>query len=145
MSLLEETLRLVPAVDRSIETRVRARLDDLTKPPGSLGRLEELALQYCLATGTASPVLGKKRIVTFAGDHGVAARGVSAFPSSVTPQMVMNMLGGGAAVNVLGRHAGAEVVVVDVGVDHDFEGAPGLVSRKVRRATRDMTEGPAMT
>ncbi|MEI8243985.1 MAG: nicotinate-nucleotide--dimethylbenzimidazole phosphoribosyltransferase [bacterium] len=122
-----------------------AHLNDLTKPQGSLGRLEEIARQYCLITGTARPRLGKKRICCFAGDHGVADEGVSAFPKAVTPQMVMNMLGGGAAINVLSRHAGADLVVVDVGVDDPLESAPGLCRRKVRRGTNNMTRGPAMS
>jgi nicotinate-nucleotide--dimethylbenzimidazole phosphoribosyltransferase len=145
-TLLDETLANLRPVDRGIEGEVRAHLDDLTKPRGSLGRLEEIALRYCLITGQVKPELGEKAIFIFAGDHGVAAEGVSAYPSEVTPQMVMNMLAGGAAVNVLGEHAGAEVRVVDVGVDDPLESAGvGLIRRKVRPGTGDIARGPAMS
>lgn len=123
----------------------QARLDSLTKPPGSLGRLEELAARYCAARGSAMPALRRKRICCFAADHGVARQGVSAFPSEVTAQMVRNMLAGGAAINALARLAGAELAVVDVGVADPLEGAEGLVRRKVRLGTADMSEGPAMS
>ncbi len=106
MERLRSILDAITPVDRSLESEIRAHLDNLTKPPGSLGFLEDLAASYCLMTGTTTPRLGKKRIVTFAGDHGVAAEGVSAFPSEVTPQMVRNMLAGGAAINVLAKHVG---------------------------------------
>jgi len=145
MTLLEETLASILPVDRTLEPAVRAHLDDLTKPPKSLGRLEELALRYCLATGTPRPELGRKAIFCFAGDHGVAEEGVSAFPKSVTPQMVRNMLAGGAAVSVLARHADAELTVVDVGVDDPLDDAPGLCRRKIRNGTRNIAKGPAMT
>jgi nicotinate-nucleotide--dimethylbenzimidazole phosphoribosyltransferase len=126
------------------------RLDSLTKPQGSLGRLEEFAKQLVAITGKERPELDKKVVFTFAGDHGVADEGVSAFPKEVTPQMVMNFVNGGAGINVLARHAGAEVVVVDVGVDHDFSevGARGdvpLQIRKVVSGTKNMRKGPAMT
>jgi nicotinate-nucleotide--dimethylbenzimidazole phosphoribosyltransferase len=120
-------------------------LADPTKPLKSLGRLEDLALRYCLATHTVKPELGTKKIFCFAGDHGVAAEGVSAFPKEVTPQMVRNMLAGGAAVNVLARHAGAELEVVDMGVDDPLDNAPGLCRRKVRRGTSSIAKGPAMS
>lgn len=123
---------------------MRRRLDNLTKPPGSLGALEDVALRYCLITATAEPWLGKKKIFTFAGDHGVAAEGVSAYPKAVTPQMVRNMLAGGAAVSVLARHVGAEVCVVDIGVDDALEGASGLHRAKIRPGTANIAKGPAM-
>ncbi len=145
MSLLDETLSSGQPVDRTLEPAVLAHLDELTKPPKSLGRLEEMALRYCLATGTDRPELGRKAIFCFAGDHGVAEEGVSAFPKSVTPQMVRNLLAGGAAVNVLARHAGAEVEVVDIGVDDPLDDAPGLCRRKIRRGTRNIAQGPALT
>ena len=109
---------------------MRGRLDRLTKPPGSLGVLEHLALRYCLIRGAAEPSLGAKKIFAFAGDHGVAEERVSAYPKAVTPQMVRNMLAGGAAVNVLARHVGAELSVVDIGVDDPLDGAPGLLRKK---------------
>ncbi len=125
--------------------RAQARLDDLTKPPGSLGRLEEVARRLAAIQGTTRPVIRKKRVYTLAADHGVTAEGVSAYPREVTPQMVLNFLRGGAAINVLTRHAGAEIAVVDIGVDHDFAGTPGLVHAKVARGTQNLAVGPAMS
>ncbi len=145
MTQLDMTLADIKPVDASLEPAVRARLDNLTKPRGSLGYLEDIAVRYCLATGTAEPRMGGKAIFTFAGDHGVADEGVSAYPKEVTPQMVANMLAGGAAVNVLGAHAGADVHVVDMGVDADLAGAEGLIDRKIRRGTANIAQGPAMT
>ena len=145
MSKLQDILKNIKPVDESRAPAIQARLDNLTKPLGSLGRLEELARRYCLITGRDKPVIRNKIIFTFAGDHGVAGEGVSAFPKEVTPQMVYNFLRGGAAVNVLARHCGARVIVVDVGVDHDFEPSEGLEIRKVARGTKNMAIGPAMT
>jgi nicotinate-nucleotide--dimethylbenzimidazole phosphoribosyltransferase len=125
--------------------RAQARLDSLTKPPGSLGRLEEVAARLGAIYGDPTPELPRKAIFTFAGDHGVTAEGVSAYPKEVTPQMVYNFLRGGAAINVLARHAGADVVVVDVGVDYEFRGAEGLTHRKVVWGTGNIAQGPAMT
>jgi nicotinate-nucleotide--dimethylbenzimidazole phosphoribosyltransferase len=123
-----------------------ARLDSLTKPQGSLGRLEEFAQKLVLQTGCAMPSpITKKAIFTFAGDHGVVDEGVSLFPREVTIQMVYNFLKGGAAINVLARHAGADEVVVDIGVDYDFGEEKDLLSRKVVRGTGNMRKGPAMT
>jgi len=130
------------------------RLDSLTKPRGSLGRLEEFARQVVSITENPMPSLDRKVIFTFAGDHGVADEGVSAFPKAVTPQMVLNFLNGGAGINVLARHSGAEVVVVDIGVDHDFGDNPPLakegtggyfISRKIVSGTKNMRTGSAMT
>lgn len=123
------------------------RLDSLTKPQGSLGRLEEFAKQIVAISEERMPSLDKKVIFTFAGDHGVAEEGVSAFPKEVTTQMVMNFVSGGAGINVLARHAGAEVVAVDVGVDYDFGDLDneGFISRKVVFGTKNMRKGPAMT
>ncbi len=123
------------------------RLDSLTKPQGSLGRLEEFAKQLVAITEEKMPELDKKVVFTFAGDHGVADEGVSAFPKEVTPQMVLNFVNGGAGINVLARHAGADVVAVDIGVDYDFGDLAnqGFVSSKVVSGTRNMRKGPAMT
>jgi nicotinate-nucleotide--dimethylbenzimidazole phosphoribosyltransferase len=146
VSLLEETLAAIKPVAAALEPAARAHLDSLTKPPGSLGRLEDIAVRWCLITGEVErPALGRKKIFTFAGDHGVAEEGVSAFPKAVTTQMVRNMLAGGAAINVLAGHAGAEVCVIDIGVDDPLENAPGLIRRKVRRGTANIAKGPAMT
>jgi nicotinate-nucleotide--dimethylbenzimidazole phosphoribosyltransferase len=145
MGELQELLKRIQPVDASRANAVQARLDNLTKPQGSLGRLEELARKYCLITGRDKPAVKNKIIFTFAGDHGVTEEGVSAFPREVTPQMVLNFLRGGAGVNVLARHVGARVIVVDMGVDHEFEPAEGLEIRKIGRGTRNMAKGPAMT
>jgi len=135
----------ISAVDKGLAEEAQKRLDNLTKPRGSLGRLEEFARRIVMITGDKMPVLGKKVVFTFAGDHGIALEGVSAYPKEVTPQMVLNFLRGGAGINVLARHAGAEVVVVDIGVDYDFGDVPGLVSRKIVRGTANMHKGSAMT
>ncbi len=145
MSALSETIKSVKSVDWNLEPAIRAHLDQLTKPPKSLGRLEDLAAQYCLITNSLTPSLGKKKIFTFAGDHGVAAEGVSAYPKEVTPQMVRNLLAGGAAVNVLARHVGAEVAVIDIGVDDPLNDAPDLIRRKIKSGTNNIAKGPAMS
>ncbi len=142
---LQELLNSIKPVDRSLSVAAQAHLDDLTKPQGSLGRLEEIALKYVLARGSLKPVLSRKKICCFAADHGVAAEGVSAFPAEVTPQMVYNMINGGAAINVLTRHAGVDLDVVDMGVNHDFADVAGLVNRKVKPGSQNMAVGPAMT
>src|SRR3990172_6753384 len=123
----------------------RARQDTLTKPVGSLGRLEDLSIQIAGISRQSRPQIHRKAIITMAGDHGVVAEGVSAYPQDVTPQMVYNFLRGGAAINVLGRHAGARVVVVDMGVASQLEPHPDLVDKKVALGTRNMAEGPAMS
>ncbi len=145
MTLLADTLARIIPLDSTLLSTTQTRLDNKTKPPGSLGRLEEFARQVVAASGNTTPDLSKKVIFTFAGDHGVVEEGVSAFPKEVTPQMVFNFLQGGAGVNVLARHAGAEVRVVDVGVDFDFENCAGLIHRKVAHGTRNLAKGPAMT
>jgi len=145
MILLTETLSIIRPVDAGLMAQAQARLDNKTKPIGSLGRLEEFARRYVAITGSLDPSTGKKVIFTFAADHGVVEEGVSAFPKEVTVQMVFNFLNGGAGINVLASHVGAEVLVVDMGVDHDFGDTPGLIGRKVARGTRNMAKGPAMT
>ena len=142
-------------VNSKFTEQAQRRLDNLTKPQGSLGRLEEFARQIVSITENSMPALDKKVVFTFAGDHGVADEGVSAFPKAVTPQMVLNFLNGGAGINVLARHAGAEVVVVDIGVDYDFTeagfnpapaGLGGLfISRKIVSGTGNIRKGAAMT
>jgi nicotinate-nucleotide--dimethylbenzimidazole phosphoribosyltransferase len=144
MKQIQQTIDDITPVDRTLLPGIQARLDNLTKPPGSLGRLEDFAARYCLITGTLNPVLGPKRVYVFAGDHGVVEEGVSAYPKEVTPQMVHNMTNGGAAINVLARHARADVRVVDIGVASDLAPADGLIQRKVRFGTFNITKGPAM-
>jgi nicotinate-nucleotide--dimethylbenzimidazole phosphoribosyltransferase len=145
MSLLEQTIETIQPLDSAAMDAARARQNTLTKPPGSLGRLETLSIQVAGITGQPRPVLRDKAVITCAGDHGVVAQGVSAFPQEVTPQMVYNFLSGGAAINVLAQHVGARVVVVDAGVCAEFEAQPGLAIKKVAPGTADMTRGPAMS
>jgi nicotinate-nucleotide--dimethylbenzimidazole phosphoribosyltransferase len=131
--------------DPQLRPPLQRRLDNLTKPPGSLGRLEEFACEFGVMRGSTDLVLNKQAIFTFAADHGVSRDGVSAYPREVTAQMVFNFLRGGAAINVLCRHYGIENIVVDVGVDYDFQDLSALVSKKVRRGTENLAERPAMT
>jgi nicotinate-nucleotide--dimethylbenzimidazole phosphoribosyltransferase len=142
--LAQLTSQIKP-VDPEWTARAQERLDSLTKPPGSLGKLEELAARYVAIREEMFPRLEIKRVVVFAGDHGVMAEGVSAFPQEVTLQMVYNFVQGGAGINVLARYAGARVEVVDIGVNHEFEPGLNLVSRKVAYGTRNMAQEPAMT
>ncbi|MEB3204656.1 MAG: nicotinate-nucleotide--dimethylbenzimidazole phosphoribosyltransferase [Candidatus Sericytochromatia bacterium] len=120
-------------------------MDAKTKPLGALGRLEDLAVQLGLILGTEHPKLHDPQMVVFAGDHGLASHGVSAYPSDVTWQMVENFLAGGAAVSVLARLHGLALTVVDCGVAHAFAPRPGLIDRKVAPGTADSRIGPAMT
>ena len=143
--MIERWLSTMPdaigPLDESAMAAARAHLDRLTKPPGSLGRLETLVEQLAGITGSASPRIERPAVVVFAADHGVTAQGVSAYPSSVTAQMVANFEAGGAAINVLARAVGAKLVVIDVGV-----AGPELPqSSRIRSGTRDMTVEPAMT
>jgi len=122
-----------------------ARMNAKTKPLGALGRLEDLAIQLGLILGTEHPRLHDPQMVVFAGDHGLASHGVSAYPSDVTWQMVENFLAGGAAVSVLARLHGLALTIVDCGVAHDFGPRPGLIDYKVAPGTADSRTGPAMT
>ena len=155
MSWLDEVAGRIGSLDEAAMAAATARLDRLTKPPGSLGRLEALAARLAGITGREMPRVDHPAVVIFAADHGVAAQGVSAYPSDVTAQMVANFVGGGAAINVLARLAGAQVVVVDVGVAGPLPGrdtaattsagAARLVSRRVAQGTRDLTREAAMS
>ncbi|MHB8958177.1 MAG: nicotinate-nucleotide--dimethylbenzimidazole phosphoribosyltransferase [Candidatus Limnocylindrales bacterium] len=140
-----ETVARVPEPDQLAAAAARERQASLTKPAGSLGRLEALSIQIAATTGQPRPRLASKAVVVMAADHGVVREGVSAFPADVTPQMVANFLRGGAAINALARVAGARVVVVDMGVAGPLPARPDLVSRRVADGTRNMAEGPAMT
>jgi nicotinate-nucleotide--dimethylbenzimidazole phosphoribosyltransferase len=145
MQLLNSTVKSIKPINREWYDIAQKHLDNLTKPLGSLGRLEEFAQRVVAITENRKPVLDKKVIFTFAGDHGVVDEGVSAYPKEVTPQMVFNFLRGGAGINVLAKHAGAEIVVVDIGVDFDFDDTEGLINMKVMKGTRNFAKGPAMT
>ena len=144
MERVFEVAASITPLDMAAMEQARSRQLQLTKPPGSLGRLEEIAVQMAGITRQPLPAVKRKAVIVMAADHGVAVEGVSAYPSAVTPQMVLNFLHGGAAINALARHAGAEVVIVDVGVAADLD-HPGLLSRKVARGTANMASGPAMT
>lgn len=135
----------VRPLDQQAMMQARARQDRLTKPPGALGRLEELSIWLAGVRGEPMPLVQHKVIVTAAADHGVALRGVSAYPREVTAQMVLNFLAGGAAVNVLARQVGARVIVVDAGVDATLPDHPALVRRSAGRGTADLSIGPAMS
>jgi nicotinate-nucleotide--dimethylbenzimidazole phosphoribosyltransferase len=136
---------IASVADAALAARVQQALDRKTKPTGALGRLEPLALRLALIEGRERPRLAQPQLVVFAADHGLARRGVSAYPQEVTRQMVDNMLAGGAAVAVLARQHGLALTVVDCGVCHDFVPRPGLVVAKVASGTADATLGPAMT
>ena len=145
MTNLAETIKRIRPLDEQAMKAARLRQDNLTKPKGSLGRLEELSVKVAGIKGQAMPSLEHKAIVTMAADHGVTAQGVSLYPREVTAQMVQNFLCGGAGINVLARQVGARVVVVDMGVATNLEPHPALICRRVACGTCDMSQGPAMS
>jgi nicotinate-nucleotide--dimethylbenzimidazole phosphoribosyltransferase len=140
---LDATLSNIHPVNAEKLAAIQDRLNRQAKPQGSLGRLEEFARRFVAITGRDS--VQKKVVFTFAGDHGVTEEGVSAFPREVTPQMVFNFVEGGAAINALARHVGAEVIVVDMGVDYEFKPMNGLLLKKIGRGTANFVKGPAMS
>ncbi len=142
---LEEIINQIPPLDESAIQAARARQDQLTKPRGSLGRLEELSIRLAGMKAEPFPSVERKAVIVMAADHGVALEGVSAYPPEVTAQMVLNFLRGGAAINVLARQAGARVTVVDIGVATELQPVPGLVQCKVMRGTHNQAQGLAMT
>ena len=145
---LREAVESVRPVDAEWVRRAEERQATLTKPPGSLGRLEDIAARLCAIQETLRPAASPRRIVVFAADHGVAARGVSAYPAEVTPQMVANFVRGGAAINALARAAMADVQVIDVGVASPVAAqgsAARFVSRRIRAGTRDLAVEAAMS
>jgi nicotinate-nucleotide--dimethylbenzimidazole phosphoribosyltransferase len=143
--IVRDTVASVPAIDPSWHERAIRRLNSLTKPLGSLGRLEEIAAKLVAIREEEFPQFSNKVIFTLTADHGVTDESVSAYPKEVTRQMLLNFLSGGAGINVLCRHFGIRVVVVDIGVDADTSGLDGLVEMKVARGTKNMARGPAMT
>jgi nicotinate-nucleotide--dimethylbenzimidazole phosphoribosyltransferase len=144
--MLDETIAAIAPLDAGSVAAARARQDSLTKPRGSLGVLEDVSVQLAgLAAQCPPPLPAPATVAVFAGDHGVHAQGVTPWPQEVTAQMVANFLAGGAVINALAAQSGADVVVVDVGVAADIAPAPGLLSRRVRAGTRDMTREPALT
>lgn len=145
MNELSQIINQIEPVQQAWLDYARKRLDSLTKPRDSLGRLEELAARYVAIRREEMPPLENKWVIVFAADHGVVAEGVSAYPQEVTYQMVYNFLRGGAGINVLARHAGARVEVVDIGVNHDFGDIAGLISLKVAYGSRNLAQEPALT
>ena len=142
---IEDVVAAIGPADPVAREAARLRQARLTKPPGSLGRLEELSLQVAAIQGTECPVVRGKAVVVAAGDHGVVAQGVTGYPQEVTAQMVLNFLGAGAAVSVMARHAGVRLVVVDAGVATPLPPHPELRSLGIGLGTADMTQGPAMS
>lgn len=132
-------------MNQTLAAELQAKIDNKTKPQGALGQLEALALQLGLIQQTLRPQLRNPRILVCAGDHGAAKAGLSAYPQEVTWQMVQNFLAGGAAINVLARQAGMQLVVADAGVNHDFDVCNGLLDAKVAYGTASYLDGPAMT
>lgn len=144
MASLEKQHRTIESVDHEAREQARQHVDQLTKPLGSLGRLEELAIELAGMTGEAFPVVTPPGVLVFAADHGVAVEGVSAYPQEVTAQMVLNMAHGGAGINVFARQIGALQKIVDVGVLAPVE-APGVYSKRIRAASGNMLREPAMS
>jgi len=145
MDLLNRTIEMIKPLDKAAMNEVRARQDTLTKPPGSLGRLEELSIQVAGIQGKARPSVEKKAMIVMAGDHGVVDEKIGNWPREVTAQMVQNFLRGGAGINVLARQVGARIIFVDMGIASDLKPDPKLITRKVGYGTKNMCLGPAMT
>jgi nicotinate-nucleotide--dimethylbenzimidazole phosphoribosyltransferase len=145
MDKIDEAINSIEPLDERAMAEARRRQDNLTKPQGSLGQLESLSIQVAGIKGDPRPRITHKVIFTLAGDHGVTQKGVSAYPSEVTPQMVYNFLRGGAAIDVLARQVGARVVVADLGVASILERHPQLKDKKLALGTHNMAEGPAMS
>ena len=131
--------------NESLKKEIRNHLDDLTKPKGSLGRLEECAARFMQCRGSSSANLERMSLITFAGDHGIAGQGITPFPQEVTAQMVLNMVKGGAAVSVMCVNAGIDYRVVDMGVASELPDHPLLIKRKIAAGTSDLSAGYAMT
>lgn len=142
---IHRAIASVPELGQEWYARASCRLNSLTKPLGSLGRLEEVATRIMAIREEERPNCSKKIIFTLAADHGVTSEGVSAYPKTVTRQMVLNFLSGGAAINVLCRHFGIDVVIVDIGVEGNTDVLEGLVRNKIAAGTKNMASGPAMS
>ena len=143
--LLSKTIENVKLLDEGAMAQARARQDSLTKPAGSLGRLEELSIRLSGIQGRPLPRIRDKAVITMAGDHGVVAEQIGNWPQAVTAQMVRNIAGGGAGINAVARQVGARVILVDMGVAADLGDLSGLLVRKIGHGTRNMALGPAMT
>lgn len=143
--MLQQTIKSIQPLNQEAMNQAQARQGQLTKPAGSLGRLESLSVQIAGMTGQLNPPLSNRAVIVAAGDHGITEEGVSAFPSAVTPQMVLNFLNEGAAINVLAQQAGARVIVLDAGVAAELPTHANLVKAKVAYGTQNFANGPAMT
>jgi len=142
---IEDTIQKIRPVNFRLMEKAQEKLNNLTKPQGSLGKLEDFARRIVGISGTLSPVIKRKVIFVMAGDHGVVGEGVSAYPQEVTFQMVYNFIRGGAGINVLAKHIGAEILVVDMGVAKEFPPEKGLIIKKVAYGTKNIAKGPAMS
>ena len=142
---LTQAIERIDPADADAMARAEARQQNLTKPPGSLGRLEEVSIRLAGIFGTERPSIGGKAVIIAAGDHGVVAQGVTGYPQEVTAQMVLNFLAGGAAISVMSRRLGIRQVIVDAGVAADLPDSPELRSLKIGRGTADISQGPAMS
>lgn len=145
MQTLHETLNKINKIDSFLAEKIQKRLDNLTKPQRSLGRLEEFANKVGQITGKENPRIKDKVLFVMAGDHGVVDEGVSAYPQEVTSQMIYNFIKGGAAINVLAGHVGARVVIIDMGVACRLVSHPEILARKINYGTKNLSKGPAMT
>ncbi|MCK9615043.1 MAG: nicotinate-nucleotide--dimethylbenzimidazole phosphoribosyltransferase [Candidatus Omnitrophica bacterium] len=145
MKRINETIKKIKDLDFGLMAKAKERLDNLTKPKESLGKLEDLARLIVGITASENPSMKNKVIFTFAADHGVTEESISAFPKEVTAQMVYNFLSGGAGINVLANHIGARVVVADLGVSCDLKPHKNLLIKKVNYGTKNFTKGPAMS
>jgi len=143
--LFSNTIGMIKPLDKEVMAQAQARQDTLTKPQGSLGRLEELSIQLAGIQGKPIPQIRHKAIITMAGDHGVVAEKVGNWPQEVTAQMVYNFLGGGAGINVISRQVSTRIIVVDMGVASELAPNPHLLSRKVAPGTQNIATGAAMT
>jgi nicotinate-nucleotide--dimethylbenzimidazole phosphoribosyltransferase len=143
--ILSKTITNIKPLDKVSMAKAKERQNVLTKPTGSLGRLEQLSILIAGIQGRPIPQIKKKAVIVMAADHGVAARGTSAYPQDVTAQMVLNFLRGGAGINVISRQVGARVIIVDMGVTVQPEADKRLVSRRIAAGTQDMSRGHAMT
>ncbi|MGZ3578978.1 MAG: nicotinate-nucleotide--dimethylbenzimidazole phosphoribosyltransferase, partial [Syntrophales bacterium] len=148
MNLMESTINKIIPLDADARAQARTRLEQLTMPHWALGRLMDLAEELAGMTGSVKPTVGRKTVVTMAGDHGIAAAGVSKYPQEVTVQMVYNFVRGGAGINALAKLVGAKVVVVDMGVAGDLGElvkSGKIISKRTGAGTRNMATGPAMS
>jgi nicotinate-nucleotide--dimethylbenzimidazole phosphoribosyltransferase len=145
VNTIEDILKAIKPMDNLSMETARARQDTLTKPQGSLGKMEDLSVKIAGIQGKPVPQIEHKAIITMAGDHGVVKEGVGNWPQEVTTQMVNNFLSGGAGINVLGRHTDTRIIIVDMGIAGELESHPQLISRKIATGTNNIVRGPAMT